>query len=364
MAKIGFIAIIVIHGLIHLLGFLKAFQLAKINELTQSISRPLGILWLMTALLFVAAVIAFAFKNDYWWAIGLAAVLLSQILIITFWKDAKFGTIPNLLILIVALLNMGSFLFERGYRLDVQSSLQRSQSAATEIITEADIQSLPEAVRRYLIYAGVIGKPRVANMRVLLAGEMRDKGKDYFPFTSEQYNFCDEPTRLFFMKGKMFGMTVPGYHRYKDKSAMMDVRLFGMLSVIKLTGDVAYVADTVTLFNDMCLFAPATLIDPRIKWQIIDEQSVHATFTNNGISITAVLYFNAEGQLVNFVSEDRMAVADMKKYTWSTPISRYQILNGYNLPAFGEAIWHYPDGDFTYGKIEIKDVEYNIRDLK
>lgn len=364
MTKLVFIGIVVIHGLIHLLGFLKAFELANISELTQNITRPLGILWLTTALLFVTTALTFAFKNDWWWAIAFVAVVLSQILVITFWQDAKFGSIPNLLVLGVVLLSLGSLLFERGYKQDVQNSLNRSHSLPTEILTDADIQPLPQAVQRYLNYVGVIGKPKVTSMRAVLAGEMREKGKDYFPFTAEQYNFYNEPTRLFFMKGEMFGMTVPGYHRYKDNSAMMDVRLFGMLSVIKVTGDVAYVADTVTLFNDMCLLAPATLIDERIAWQNIDDMTVKATFTNHGISINAILYFNTEGQLINFVSEDRWAVADMKQYPFSTPVSNYRNLNGYNLPTYGEMIWHYPDGDFTYGKIEIKDIEYNIRALK
>ena len=39
IVKIIFILIVVFHGLIHLLGFLKAFDLAKINKLTRPISR-------------------------------------------------------------------------------------------------------------------------------------------------------------------------------------------------------------------------------------------------------------------------------------------------------------------------------------
>ena len=95
----------------------------------------------------------------------------------------------------------------------------------------------------------------------------------------------------------------------------------------------------------------------------MDELTAKATFTNHGISITATLYFNTEGQLVNFISEDRWAVADMKQYPFSTPVSNYRNINGYNLPTYGEAIWHYPDGEFIYGKIEIKDIECNISAL-
>ena len=100
---------------------------------------------------------------------------------------------------------------------------------------------------------------------------MREKGKDWFKATSVQYNFFDEPTRLFFMKGKMFGMTVPGYHRYVEANATMDIRLFGLFPIVKQSGDIMNKAETVTLFNDMCLMVPATLIDKRIQWEPIDS---------------------------------------------------------------------------------------------
>jgi len=42
------------------------------------------------------------------------------------------------------------------------------------------------------------------------------------------------------------------------------------------------------------------------------------------------------------------------------PVSHYQDLDGYCLPTVGEMIWHYPDGDLTYGKVEVKEIAYNI----
>ena len=57
-------------------------------------------------------------------------------------------------------------------------------------------------------------------MRIVFDGEMRVKGKDFFKLKAVQYNFFDEPTRLFFMKAKMFGVTLPGYHNYQNAHAL------------------------------------------------------------------------------------------------------------------------------------------------
>ncbi len=352
--------IILIHGLIHFMGFAKAFNYGNITQLTKEISKPSGMLWLLTAFLFIATIILFLLKKDAWIFLGLASVIISQILIFTVWQDAKFGTIANVIMLAAIILNYGTYRFEKGYQKDVKENLQRTNMLKTDLLTEADLLLLPGPVQRYLKYAGVLNKPKLKNIRIVFKGQMREKGKGFFPFTCEQYNSFDEPTRLFFMKATMKGFTVAGYHRYSNATALMDIRLFGLFPVVKKAGKDMDQAETVTLFNDMCLMAPATLIDKRITWQAIDSNSAKATFTNHAITISAILYFNEQGQLVDFISNDR----DVNHYPFSTPVSNYKNINGINIMTYGEAIWHYPDGKFVYGKFNLKEVEYNVTAMK
>jgi hypothetical protein len=110
--------------------------------------------------------------------------------------------------------------------------------------------------------------------------------------------------------------------------------------------------------------APAALIDKRIEWTSIDSLSAKATFTNGVNKITAILYFNEQGQLINFTSDDRYAIGDMKQYRFSTPVKNYKLIDGRNVPTYGETIWHYPDGEFVYGKFTLKSVGYNVAEFK
>jgi len=352
--------IILVHGLIHFMGFAKAFNYGNITQLTKEISKPSGMFWLLTAFLFIVTIILFLLKKDAWFLFGLTAVIISQILIITVWNDAKFGTIANVIMLAAIILNYGSYRFEKGYQNDVKENLQRTNMLKTDLLTETDLLLLPEPVQRYLKYAGVLNKPKPKNIRIVFEGQMREKGKEFFAFTCEQYNFFDEPSRLFFMKATMKGFTVPGYHRYRNATALMDISLFGLFPVVKKAGKDMDQAETVTLFNDMCMMAPATLIDKRITWQAIDCNSAKATFTNHVITISAILYFNEKGHLVDFISNDR----DVNHYPFSTPVSNYKNINGINIMTYGEAIWHYPDGKFVYGKFNLKEVEYNVTAIK
>lgn len=100
MEKIIISFVMVVHGLIHLLGFVKAYDLAPIEQLTEEISRTTGLLWLLASLLFLLTVFLYYTQNDVWWMVGLAAVIISQVLIILSWSDAKAGTIANIIIAI------------------------------------------------------------------------------------------------------------------------------------------------------------------------------------------------------------------------------------------------------------------------
>ena len=357
--KFIFASILAIHGLIHFMGFAKAYQFAELKQLVLPISKPVGMLWMLAALLFLAAVILYLLNSEFWWMPALPGIFISQAVIIISWQDARFGTIANVIIVAVALIFISVLHFEKTFRRDVSDNRLTNNSLSTDILTAADIRELPGPVKRYLQHTGAVNKPKVKNMQVVFDVQMRGKGKEFATYTSEQFNFFDDPARLFFMKGKMFGLPVSGYHRFVKGTATMDIRLLGCIKVVNLSGEVLNKTETVTLFNDMCLMAPATLIDKRIKWEEIDSNSARAVFTNHGVSVAATLFFNDKGQLVDFESNDRTEVTEMKQYKFTTPVSGYRELNGTNIWTNGEAVWEYPDGKFTYGKFTLKEIRYN-----
>ena len=351
------------HGLLHILGFAKAFNYADITQLSKYISKPNGIFWLLTALLFITAAILCLLKKEGWEYVAFAAVVISEVLIISVWHDAKFGTILNIIIFVFTISSWANFHFEMDFKKDVDNHMAETNFVTNDLLMDADINSLPFPVQKYIRYSGAVNKPKVKNMKIVFDGEMREKGKDFFKFTSVQYNFFDEPTRLFFMKAKMYGVPVPGYHCYQNKRATMQIKPLGLFNVVNIKGTEMNKAETVTVFNDMCLMAPASLIDKRIVWTAIDSFTAKANFTNGTNSITAVLYFNEQGQLINFISDDRYAVNEMKQYRFSTPVKDYTQINGRNIWNYGETVWHYPEGEFVYGKFTLKSIEYNLAEM-
>ncbi|MCA1764489.1 MAG: hypothetical protein LC664_16065 [Flavobacteriales bacterium] len=359
MWKAALLFLLFLHGVIHLMGFVKAFDFAEIQQLNLPISRVYGVFWLVAAALFVASGMCLWLKWPYWFVFAFAGAVASQILIISIWSDARFGTIANLLILIGAIAGYGMWNFESQFKNDLREAFEKS-AGMQESVSHRSIDDLPDLIADYIRFTNPKGMPRIENMAVEFDGAMREKGRDWFPFRAQQVSFFDEPTRLFFMEAKMFGVPVLGYHRYMNGDASMDIRILGLIPVAHISGQVMREAETVTVFNDICLMAPAALTDKRITWDEIDSTRVRASFVNEGTTISAELIFNDSGQLVNFVSDDRTAVADMKKYRFSTPVSEYKLHGEIRVLTQGEAVWHYPEGAFAYGKFHIKRLEYNV----
>lgn len=363
MPKLLFLTLTIIHALIHTLGFLKSFNLAKVEQLLIPISRPLGALWLLSFMLLSLSATLIAISKNWWGIVAIPAVILSQFLIILSWSDAKFGTIPNIIIFLVALVSIGSFLLQYRFENVVKTDFEQNNSITTEILDESDMVHLPAAVQNYLRYTKSIGKPQVKNFRAEFTGGMRSNPEDeYMKFNSTQYNFYQQPARYFYMSASKMGLPASGLHIYQNQIATFDVKMLNWIPVVSAKGELLDQAETVTLFNDMCLIAPPTLIDKRISWQELDPLTVKAVYTNDKHTITATLYFNQQGEMINFISNDRYHTdgKNYENYPWQTPVSDYKEINGYLLPSKAKLIYQKPTGDFTYGELVYKDVKYNM----
>jgi hypothetical protein len=125
-------------------------------------------------------------------------------------------------------------------------------------------------------------------------------------------------------------------------------------------------AETVTLFNDLCVLAPAALVDAYVTWTVLGPGRVHADFTRGPQTIGADLLFDEHDELVDFVSDDRLAgSSNGRTFTprrWSTPLTDYRPVDGRRLATHGDARWGgpHPQESFTYLELTVDDIEYNV----
>src|SRR5690606_33508808 len=99
MIRVVLIVLVLLHGLMHLLGFYRSFSHKGIVSIKKRISKPHGWLWFICALLFILTGFFIIFKVNGWIYFIMAALLISQVLIWLSWREARYGTIINLAIL-------------------------------------------------------------------------------------------------------------------------------------------------------------------------------------------------------------------------------------------------------------------------
>lgn len=253
--------------------------------------------------------------------------------------------------------------FRAEYERRVREALARPVTPG--VLTEADLTPLPDPVRRYVRLTGSVGQPRVSSFRATFAGRIRGGPEaPWMAFTGEQVNTVSPPSRFFFMDAVMKGLPVKVFHAFENGAATMRVRLFGLVPVMTAQGPEMTRAETVTVLNDLCVIAPGALVDPAIRWRAVDARHAGAAFTLGSNAIEAVLEFNDRGELVDFVSDDRLAgSADGRTFTpmrWTTPLGAYRSFGPRTLTGSGAGRWHPATGEaYDYIQMTFTDIRCN-----
>ena len=108
--------ILILHGLIHLIGFVVNWKLVTIEDIPYKNSivagkirvggvgiRVIGVLWLLAAIGFVVAGIGLFVMAPWWLTLTFWMSLFSLALCIAGWPEAQFGAYTNMIILVYLL---------------------------------------------------------------------------------------------------------------------------------------------------------------------------------------------------------------------------------------------------------------------
>ena len=368
------VSVLVAHGLIHLLGVIKGLGWADIAQLKQPIGTAGAVTWLVAAALVLTSASLIAVRAPtWWWAVAVLAAVASQIAITTSWSDAKVGTAGNVLLVLAAVYgfaSLGPTSFHAQFRDRAGEALAEASAtpAATAPVTEQDLAGLPEPLAHYVRRSGALGKPRVTSFSAEFHGRIRSgPGQQWMSFTGEQLNtFGPRPHRVFIMDATRSGLPVTVLHSFENTTATMRAKVLSLFTVVNASGPEMDRGETVTVFNDLVVLAPGAIVDAPVRWTPVDAHHVRGVFTDGDETVAAELTFDADHDLVDFVSDDRLrASADSRTFeqeTWSTPLAGHRDSNGRRILTGGEGRWAAPEpeGTFTYIEFNIDDIAYNV----
>lgn len=360
--KAIFASVIIIHGLIHLMGFMKAFQLVEIKQLNQTIHKPIGLLWLITALLFIAVAAIFLSKNDWWWKIAFPAFVLSQVLIIMYWRNAKYGTITNGIILIGTVIAYGIWSFNT-MAINELKTLVRPSISEKKIVTKEMLDNLPPIVQKWLEFSNVIGKEIIYRVYLKQIGEMRTTpdGK-WMPVKAEQWFKTEEPGFIWVADVKAApGIHIVGRDKYENGKGHMLIKLLSLTTVADAKGKETDQGAMLRYLSEIVWF-PSAALSYYIQWEQIDMTTAKAAMTYGGITASGLFKFDTNGNVVSFEAKRYYARKDgatLEDWFIQIEPNCHKEFEGIRIPVKATVIWKLKEGDFAWYKLEIADVHYN-----
>ncbi|MFO7719058.1 MAG: DUF6544 family protein [Gillisia sp.] len=360
--KTAFLILLFLHGIIHVLGFLKAFHLAEIAQLYRPIPKALGILWLLCTILFLAVFLLLIYNRSWWPFFAIAAVILSQTLIIIFWQDAKFASVLNLVILLVSIPVLGDYHFDKMVQKEQEQLIANIPGKIPENINEEDLAHLPGIVQKWMLNSGVVGTPEILSVRVKQKGEMKIKPNGtWMPFYAEQFFDVKNPAFNWRANVKVFpGIHLAGRDKFNDGEGAMQIKLLSLFNVVDEEKNEKVNSGTMLRFlGEICWF-PSAALNRYISWEEIDATSAKGTFRLHNKAVSGLFTFNENGELKSFEAERFYGAGqDAKKEKWLIETISYKVFEGIKVPAVCHVTWKLPEGDFTWLKLELTTVDFN-----
>lgn len=366
MMRTVFIVIIVIHGVIHLFGFLKAFDLSALNAISQPITRLMGMLWLVAFALFAITAFFLAARFHYWQLTGLAGIILSQFLILNYWADAKFGTIINLIVLVYIILAYFTFNFKEMVKEEVDIMSANSKINGQAILSEEMLVGLPEIVQRWLINNGSIGKALVYNvyLKQELQMRMKPEQKQWMNAQAHQYFTLEPPAFNWSVDLQMSPfLPVVGRDKFENGEGEMTIKLFSLLPIVNTKVENKINQASLQRYLAEMVWFPSFAVSPYLTWERVDKNSVKATMEYKGTKGSGVFYFDERGEFKKFVAMRYKDSKDSIPTEWTVSAIKTEKRNGIRIPVSSKAEWKLERGNWTWLKLEITEIKYNIGEM-
>lgn len=360
--RYAFSILVIIHSLIHLLGYIKAFFETDITKQLVGISKPIGSIWLVTFIMFMVVAIQFL-TNKKWIYLAFIAVIVSQILIILYWNDAKFGTIVNIIILLVSISAFATDRFDRLIEKESKQILRNIKAIKLPIILENDMVHLPQIVQKWIFNSGAIRKPKLQTVRLKQEGTMRTKpNSKWMPFEAAQYFNIENPSFVWQTKvAAMPLINMVGRDKLEDGKGEMLIKLAGLIPVVKESDNPKINSGAMLRYlAEICWF-PLAALNNYLSWETVNSNSAKATLTYKDQSVSGIFSFNDEGDFMAFESERYYGGSENSQLEkWQITVAGYKIFHDIKIPSQCKVIWKLKHSDFNWMNLEVVDIDYNL----
>lgn len=359
--KILFTILLILHGLIHLLGFIKAFNLSTVEALTLPITKFWGGIWLLAFLLFVVAAGLYVSQKNAWWLLAIIGVFVSQVLILIYWKDAKFGSLANIIILAVSVVGYAQYDFYRMVQREV-ASIASPQIEPADFLDEAQIKALPAPVQRWLYASGMAGQRSLQHIALEQNFKLKLKTdqKEWYQGTAHQEVWTEIPAFIWTLDLQMMPLVhVSGRDLFAEGKGKMLIKMMSLVSVVDEANNPKINQGALQRYLAEMLWYPSLALSEHVSWKAVNDHTATATMNYGGTTGDCTFFFNPEG-MPERISAMRYRGGDENAQLteWVIDVQEFQMMEGIRIPVKCAVTWKLDEGDWTWAELEVTDYSW------
>lgn len=351
--KTFFYIILILHALIHLMGFVKG-QGWAVQGLQLPISKTAALFWLLTFLLFIGWGISTALRHDMAWILGVLAIILSQLLIFSVWSEAKWGTLLNLFLLLFCWIQFSDFRFQKQWSMDTK--LLQTEKHSEEL---KPLDSLPELVQRWYQQAMKNRKTPIQGgmIQQTLQLKLKPEQVDFNAATAQQCSRISPPAFSWKIDVPyILGMHLYGRDDYSHGKGSMFITLHHLFTIVDASGPKLDEGTAQRFLGELVWFPPLVR-SPHIHWEEIDNISARATIDYQGVKGSGVFYFNQKGHFEKFVAK-RYYEQNQAYYDWILEVQNQAEFEGVMIPSCMTATWKLPEVDWIWLQLQVDKIAF------
>lgn len=253
--------------------------------------------------------------------------------------------------------------FRRMVAGETAALLRSAEETLAAPILPEQIAALPEPVRRYLAYAIPAGRVPVRFVRMKQTGEFRTKpGGKWMPLDAEQYVATVFPGFLWHAKIRANALVwIDVRDIFDGNQGNMLVKLLSGVPVANASGPEIDVSSLHRYIGEMPWYPGAFLNEEHITWEPVDSSHTRAVITAGENRATVLFSFDDAGRVTKVTTDERYRTVGDRfvRDTWTGYYGDYQEIGGFRIPMEIAAEWNLPEGDFSYVRLRVTEVEYD-----
>jgi hypothetical protein len=278
-------------------------------------------------------------------------------------KIISFG-IPLIIVIIGGVLVYGSLRWRNVTDSRVAQLEASSVAPRILIYSEAELEGLPDPVKRYFRAVLPDGQPIVTRVRLTQDGEflMREAEDGWRPFTATQDFTTRPPGFLWDARVKMVpGLSVYVHDAYIAGTGMLHGEILGLIPVVDYAGTPeAAEGELLRYLAEAAWFPTALLPSQGVQWTAIDDSSARATLTDGKTTVSLDFHFNADGEITRAFAASRPREVDGEAHPtpWVCSYADYEERDGMRVPTRGAVEWRLEDRRLPYWRGRVLEITY------